>query len=174
MTIPLAERSVVAIDPTPRGIAYVFFENGEYMDADIRVTGHDDARILAVVDEIVEGTAADVLVLEDASDPHGRRHARMKHVLREISKHARKRGVPVLAVARRDVKDAWRAKGLTTKEAVAGAIAGRIPDLERFVPPLRVFPASEHRSVNLFDAASLALHLFDLASAESFPDELAR
>lgn len=172
MTLQLRERSLVALDPTPRGVAYVFFENSEYMDAGTR-GAPEDADLLAVVNEILEGTAADVLVLESPDDPRCRRHARLRHVLRVIAKHARARGVPVLTVARHDVQEAWRKKGFTTKEAVAAEIARRVPDLEPFVPAKRKFPANEDPRVNLFDAASLALHLLDAEQCDSFVDELA-
>lgn len=93
----------------------------------------------------------------------------MAAVLRAIAEHVRKLGIPVFPVARQEVRDAWRAKHVTTKEAIAAAIAERLPDLVPFVPPPRKVGHNEDARVNLFDAASLALHAFD-----SFPDELAR
>lgn len=172
MTIPYGQRSVVAIDPTPRGITYVFFENGELLDCSQRSTPPEERAILAAVDEILDGCAADVLVLEDPDVRSARRHPRMRHVLRVITTHVRKRGIPVVQVAREDVRRAWASKGITTKEAMAAAIAERLPGLTPFVPPRRKYPASEDARVNLFDAASLALTLFDASLTDSSADAL--
>lgn len=173
MTLPVHKLSVVAIDPTPRGITYVFFENGELLDSGQRSTDPEDRAILTTVDEILDGCAADVLVLEDPEIESSRRHPRMRHLLRAITTHVRKRGIPVVQIARQDVSAAWAAKGFTTKEARASAIAERLPGLAPFVPPPRKYPDSEDARVNLFDAASLALALFDLEVVASPSDELA-
>jgi hypothetical protein len=173
MTIPYGQRSVVAIDPTPKGIAYVFFENGELLDCAQRSTTADEQEILAAVDEILNGCAADILVIEDPDVRSTRRHPRMKHVLRLVTTHVRKRGIPVVQVAREEVRAAWAARGVTTKEAIAAAIAERYPLLAPFVPPPRRYPASEDARVNLFDAASLALSLLEPSAAISPVDPLA-
>jgi hypothetical protein len=173
MTIPYGQRSVVAIDPTPKGIAYVFFENGELLDCAQRSTTADEQEILAAVDEILNGCAADILVLEDPDVRSTRRHPRMRHVLRLVTSHVRKRSIPVVQVAREEVRAAWAARGVTTKEAIAAAIAERYPLLAPFVPPPRKYPASEDARVNLFDAASLALFLLEPSAAISPVDPLA-
>jgi hypothetical protein len=174
MTIPYRQRSVVAIDPTPRGIAYVFFENGELMDCSQRSTTAEESTILAGVDEILDGCATDVLVIEDPDVSSTRRHPRMRHVLRLITTHVRKRGIPVVQVAREEVRASWALLGATTKEAIAAAIAERYPLLAPFVPPPRKYPDSEDARVNLFDAASLALAVLDdPRSADSLADVLA-
>jgi hypothetical protein len=174
MTIPYGQRSVVAIDPTPRGIAYVFFENGELLDCSQRGTTAEEREILAAVDEVLDGCAADVLVLEDPDVPSTRRHPRMQHVLRLITSHVRKRGIPVVQVEREEVRASWAGRGVTTKEAIAAAIAERYPLLAPFVPPPRKYPDSEDARVNLFDAASIAIALLDdPRSADSSADLLA-
>jgi hypothetical protein len=173
MTIPYGQRSVVAIDPTPKGIAYVFFENGELLDCAQRSTTADEQEILFAVDEILNGCAADILVLEDPDVRSTRRHPRMKHVLRLVTSHVRRRGIPVVQVAREEVRVAWAAEGVRTKEAIAAAIAERYPLLAPFVPPPRRYPASEDARVNLFDAASLALSLLEPSAVTSPVDPLA-
>jgi hypothetical protein len=173
MTFPYRQRSVVAIDPTPKGIAYVFFENGELLDCSQRSTTADEQQILNAVNEIVDGCAADILVLEDPDVRTTRRHPRMKHMLRLVTSHVRKRGIPVVQVAREEVREVWAARGVTTKEAIAAAIAERYPLLAPFVPPPRKYPASEDARVNLFDAASLALSLLEPSATTSPVDPLA-
>lgn len=154
MTI-LRSRSVVAIDPTSRGIAFVFVENGTVMDWGERMRGsHDELRI---VDSVIDGCAADVLVVENADAAGCERRPRIRVLLREIVKHVRRRGVRVITVAREDVREAWLARGATNKETVASMIAARYPELSSVVPPRRKPGANEDPRVNIFDAASLVL-----------------
>lgn len=151
----LQGRSIVAIDPTTRGIAFVFIENGAVMDWGERTRGTNAE--LQIVDSLIEGCAADVLVLEDADAEGCKRRPRIKALLREIVKHARRRRVSVITVRRENVREAWLARGATNKEAVATMIAARHPELSSVVPPRRKRGANEDPRVNLFDAASLVL-----------------
>ena len=151
-------RSIVAIDPTTRGIAFIFFENGEVMDWGEHVRTSDERDELRIVDRLIDGCAADVLVLEDPDAPTSKRRARIAALLRTIAQHARRRGIAVIAVARDDVRQSWLARGLTNKEAVAAVIAGRFPELSALVPAKRKPWKTEEWRANIFDAASLALH----------------
>lgn len=153
-------RSIVAIDPTSRGIAFVFFENGKVLDFGERLRTDRGGDELQLVDELIEGCAADVLVLEDPDAPDCRRRPRLRVVLREIARHARRRKVAVFTIARADVRTAWRRDGVTNKQAVAAEIARRFPELAAVVPPARKRGANEDPRANIFDAASLALHAF--------------
>jgi hypothetical protein len=148
-------RSVVAIDPTTRGLAFVFVENGEVMDWGERTRGTNGE--LQIVDNLLDGCAADVLVLEDADAEGCKRRPRIKALLRQIVKHARRRSVKVIAVSREDVRQAWLAHGATNKETVAAMIATRHPELSSVVPPPRKRGANEDPRANIFDAASLVL-----------------
>ena len=161
-------RSIVGIDPTPRGIAFVFFERGELLDWSHLEDDAEDVAQLALLDRILDGCAADVLILEDPDAEGGRRKPRIAHLLRLFAKHAKRRGIEVVQIARRDVHGAWAAKGLTTKEAAAVVIAELLPELAHLVPPERKPGWNEVDRVNLFDAASLVLH-YD----ETLPDKLA-
>jgi len=151
-------RSIVGIDPTPRGIAFVFFELGELMDWGTFEDDPTDAAQLGLLDGILDGCAADVLVLEDADAEGSRRKPRMRHLLRLFAKHATRRGVSVVKVPRADVHQAWAKRGITTKEAVAAAIGDYFPEIAHLVPPKRKTGWNETDRVNIFDAASLVLH----------------
>lgn len=162
-------RSIVGIDPTPKGIAYVFFEGGEILDwAHVEGTA-EDAEQLALVDRVIDGCAADLLVLEDPEAAGSKRKPRMRHLLRLIATHAKKRGVRIAKVARGDVHEAWAARGITTKEGVAAAIAELLPELRDIVPPKRKTGANEAERVNIFDAVSLVLHYDESLPAEFLP-----
>jgi hypothetical protein len=153
------KRSIVAVDPTPYGLTYAFFEDGQLMDwATFRRNGEGDER--AILDRILGGTAADVVVLEDPRAPGAKRYARVRILLQALATHARKRGLEVRLVARQDVRDSWKAHGIANKQAVAAAIAARLPELRAFVPPDRKNTMREDDRVHIFDAVSLALYAF--------------
>ena len=151
-------RSIVGIDPTPRGIAFVFVERGLLMDWGTLEDDPEDGVQLALLDRILDGCAADVLVLEDPDADASKRKPRIVHLLRVFAKHARARGLEVVKVARRAVHDKWAERGLTRKEAVAAEIAEFLPELGPLVPPKRKKWANEADRVNIFDATSLVLH----------------
>jgi hypothetical protein len=161
-------RSIVGIDPTPRGIAFVFFERGELLDWAHHEDDPEDAAQLALLDAILDGCAADVLVVEDPDAQGSKRKPRVSHLLRLFARHAKRRGIEVVRIARADVHEAWAARGLTTKEAVAAAIGELLPELAHLIPPKRKIGANEAERVNIFDAASLVLR-YD----ETLPDVLA-
>lgn len=162
-------RSIVGIDPTPRGIAFVFFEAGELLDwGHLEGEANDEAQ-LALLDRVIDGCAADVLVMEDGAARGSKRKPRMRHVLRLFAAHAKKREIVVAKVARADVQAVWSDRGVTTKEATAAAIAEIIPFLRDLVPPKRKIGANEAERVNIFDALSLVLHFDETSRREPIP-----
>lgn len=150
-------RSIVAIDPTTRGIAFVFFENGHLLDWGERLRRSEEDE-LRIADALLDGCAADALVLEDPDASGSRRHPRIRRLLGNLVKHARKRGVSVMPVSRAEVLAAWAARGATNKAAIAAEIGSRFRELADLVPPPRGAGASEDPRMHIFDAASLALH----------------
>lgn len=152
------KRSIVAIDPTPRGIAFVFFERAELMDWGTRTKETEDETEIAIVDRLIGGCAADILILEDPGALGCRRRESVRKALREIARHVRRRGIEVIAVSRQEVRRAWAERAMRSKEAVAQAIASEFPELLPLVPPRRKITRSEDARVNLFDALSLLLH----------------
>lgn len=150
-------RSIVAIDPTTRGLAFVFFESGNLMDWGERLA-RDERDVLRLVDHLVDCCAASVVVLEDAAADDCRRRARIRRLLRAIARHAGRRGLCVRQVGRMDVRNAWSARGVTSKEATASAIASAFCELGALVPLKRRTGGSEDPRGNIFDAASLAIY----------------
>lgn len=154
-------RSIVAIDPTTRGIAFVFFENGEVMDWGERLRSRKEENDLALVDQVLDGCAASVLVLENPDAYGCRRRERIRRLLDSITRHARRRGFLVLRISREDVRQQWSTSGVTRKDTMAAEIARRFTELAAVVPPRRKTSANEDPRSNVFDAASLAIHAFD-------------
>jgi hypothetical protein len=160
------KRSIVAVDPTSRGLAYVFFERGELMDWGHHGSALDEQSGLVALDRLLDGCAADILVLEDPEAPRAKRRPRVKALLQSMANHARRRGIRVVAVSREEVSQAWRRRDATNKEAVAEALGAEFPELEPLVPPRREFTDSEALSTNIFDALALLLHIFGSSSVD--------
>lgn len=150
--------AILAVDPTPRGIGYVFFDRGEMLDWGQRRCGRNARSVMAFVDEILRSRGVAVLVLEDPDAANARRGQRASRLLRAMTKRVTSSGLEVLVVSRSDVRMRWAANGLTTKEVVAEALAKDFPELEPVVPPRRKAWLSEHPNVNAFDALTLLLH----------------
>src|ERR1043165_6667468 len=89
MTSITDSRAVLAIDPGPRGVAFVFFENGTLLDWGTRGKGRKE---LEVLEAMLDRFRADVLVLEDTDAFGCERRARWKHIVRRMAERARARG----------------------------------------------------------------------------------
>jgi hypothetical protein len=168
MTRIRERHSVIGVDPTSEGLAFVFFEGGELVDWGTplrRIEGDD----LAIFDRIAAGCAADVAVVEDPDAPGCVRSPRVAALLRTIAKRARRDGLRVERVPKDAVRQAWRQAGTANKESAAARMAAAFPDLLPFVPPRRKVTMSETRRVHVFDALSLVLHAFGQP-----PEDLAR
>lgn len=149
-------RAVVAIDPTSRGLAFVFLEGEVVLDWGERLRrGRDD---LPVVEALLTECRADVLVLEDPEAEGCKRRRRIRELLRRIARGARDRNIRVVPVARRAVRQAWANRGVTNKQAMAAEIASRFEELAAVLPPVRKRGANEDPRANIFDAASLLIH----------------
>ncbi len=155
-------RSIVAIDPTTRGLAFVFLENGTPLDWGERLRSSEDE--MHAVDTLLDGCAADLLVIEDPDTQGCKRRPRVRTLLRAIAKHARQRDIRVITVSREEVRSAWAARGVANKQAMAAAIAARFEELRAALPPPRRPGDSEDPRINVFDATSLAIHACDRTS----------
>lgn len=150
-------RAILGIDPTKRGLAFVFFEGGRLLDWGTR--GATDNEI-AGFELILNLCPADVIVLEDPDAVGSERRPHARKLLTRLVRAAEKRGLTVVKVSRLDVRQGWSARGVTRKHAVAKAIAEDFPALEIFVPRPRKPYMDEEARVQVFDAASLVLHAF--------------
>jgi hypothetical protein len=147
-------RSILAIDPGSRGLAFVFFENGTLLDWGTRGRGRKE---LAVLDAMLARFKADLLVLEDPDAFGCERRARIRRLLGLMAKRAMERGVVVEKVSRYAVRRAWRERDKTNKHEVAAAIADMFPEIEPYVPRERRTWDSEDPRTGIFDAVSLVL-----------------
>jgi hypothetical protein len=164
MTRIMDDRAVLAIDPGPRGVAFVFFENGTLLDWGTRGRGRKE---LEVLEAMLDRFRADVLVLENTDAFGCERRARWKHIVRRMAERARARGVAVEAVSYYAVRSAWAACGKTNKHEVATGIAALFPEVEPWVPRVRRDWDSEDARAGVFDAFSLLLHMHKTETVDS-------
>lgn len=155
MTRLLDRRCILAIEPTPRGLAFVVFEGGVVMDWGTR---RDNEGPIEVAHRLLTHFQADVLVFENP-DAHGcKRRNRVRRLLRDLAQSARYRKSATLLVSRDEVRKAWMRAGATAKHAIAAAIGRMFPEVEYLIPPPRKTYASEHARGEIFDAMSLVVH----------------
>lgn len=153
------QRSIVAIDPSSRGLAFAFFEGGLLLDWGTRRNDQDQ---IGVADRLVSTYQADVLVIEDPTARRCERRTRIRRLLRDVAAHMRSRGVVVLLVGRYEVRRSWAEIGKTTKHAVAEEIGRLFPEIEYLVPRKRRSFESEQARADIFDAISLVVHAFGI------------
>jgi hypothetical protein len=150
-------RAILGIDPTKRGLAFVYFEGGRLIDWGIRRAGSE----IADFEAIARLCPADVVVLEDPDAERSERRPSMQRALSRLGLAAELRRLVVVKVSRYEVRRGWMERGVTRKHAVAKVIAEDFPALEVFLPRPRIKAyMDEEARVQVFDAASLVLHAF--------------
>jgi hypothetical protein len=148
-----------------RGLAFVWFERGELIDWGTRSCGREPKAGRALLDVLVNVSAADIVVLEDPDAEGCLRRAHIKQFLRVAAAHARRQGLRVVKVARRDVGMIWRDRGSSTKQAIAAKLADHFTELRHLVPPPRKLFMDEVARLQIFDALTLVLAAFDRAGS---------
>lgn len=156
-------RSILGIDPTKRGLAFVFFEYGELIDWGTRSAKSDPEAWLLVLGEILTTLAAEVVVLEDPDVQGCVRRPRIRTCLRAAASHAKGSDLVVLRVSRIRVRQAWKALGNRSKQSVAERLADDFPELGPLVPPPRKVFMDEDARLQIFDALTLVLAASDRA-----------
>ena len=152
------QRSIVALDPSSRGVAFAFFERGSLLDWGTRRNDRDQ---LGVADRLLALFKADVVVIEDPDAHRCERRPRVRSLLRNIARRASGHGIAVLLVSRYEVRKSSAERGMTTKHAVASDIARMFPEIEHLVPRRRRSFQSEQARADIFDAISLVTHAFE-------------
>jgi len=164
MTTIADRRAILAIDPTSRGFAFVFFENGDLLDWGTR---RYDGSEIALLERLLARLRVDVLVIENPDAARCERKPKVKALLRRLASVARSAGIEVHTVSRFDVRQEYAARGQTRKHAVAASIAALFPELEPLVPRKRKVYRSEDARADIFDALSLLLHVWPASSEDT-------
>jgi len=157
MTLLRDPRPILGIDPTHDGVAFAFFEDSALADWG---TSRNDGNERRVLDRLVDDYGAEVIVIEDGDAPKSERRPRMRKVLRDLAAHGKKRGLAVAKVSRREVRDAWKQRGITRKQAVGAELAKLFPDLAPIVPPPRKVYRREVPRERILGTVALIVHAF--------------
>jgi hypothetical protein len=148
-------RAILGIDPTSRGLAFVYFEGGELLDWGMRGKPRDE---LGALTRILDLCPADLIVLENRKADGCLRHPRVKRALAAIEAYAREQDIEVHAVPRRRILAEEAAKGQRSKTDIAAAIAQMFRVLEIILPRPRGKYRSADRRAGIFDAAASVIH----------------
>lgn len=148
-------RRTLAIDPTPKGFAWVVLEGREILlDWGLaQVTPPEAAGVTERVKRILERARPELLVLEE---PEGsRRGRRARTIIRELAYLADEREIAWCYVTGEQVREAFG--NPANKHEIAVAVTGLFGELEHRLPDKRKLWESERERMGIFDAASFAL-----------------
>jgi hypothetical protein len=151
---------VMAVFPNSRGFGYAVFEGMLPVDwgvSDVPGVNRNEACTRRIM-RLLEKYKPDVLLLRDALEARGRR---VSDLIEAIAVMPSVAGSICLQVSRAQIREAFGYLGRPTRQAIANAIADRIPFFEPLVPPKRKIWNSEDRRMGLFDAVALALTYLD-------------
>lgn len=150
---------VLSIDPYLRGFGWALLEGPDLLvDWGIYQTRtKQPERMLGRIADLLQRYSPDSVVVEDISRPRCRRRERARSLISDICDMARAADVAVRSVAMQDVREHYRDLGAKSKDAVAGLIASRFPELRRILPPRRKNWMREDERMAVFDAIAMAL-----------------
>ena len=154
---------ILAIDPFPKGLGFVVLEGPEQLLnwGTKTAKGDRNADCLRLADELMSVYRPDVIALEDHCGEGSRRHPRVQTLIQNLLVLASSREIATRTFSRLVVIKALAEYGARTKHQIAVHIARRFPELEPHLPARRKPWDSESERMSIFDAASLALTLFD-------------
>ena len=147
--------TILAIDPTPRGLAYAFLESPAFLvDWGERIAPARSGALLRKVDELLLCYKPTLLVIEDLAAAGSRRRMRARKEIRSIELLGLKRGLSAERVSRLAVRDAFAPA--KSKFEVALRLAHFFPVLARRLPRKRKAWTTEDTRMNIFDALGFA------------------
>jgi len=161
---------VLALYPSPQGIAFVLFEDSlSLVDWGLtEMKGQTkNEHCIQFVERIVDRYSPDVIVIQDTDQRGSRRDERVRALYRSFGTLASVKGIDVARYAKADVNKAFDAAGALRKQERAQLVAAMLPALSHRIPPLRKPWMSEHPRMPLFEAASLGIaHYFHQNQAQ--------
>ena len=147
--------TILAIDPTSRGLAFAVLEAPAFLvDWGERIIPAKTGGLLRKMDELLSRFEPDLLVIEDVAVPHSRRRKRASKEIRSIELLALKRRLSAERISRLAVIDAFAPA--KSKYEVALRLAEIFPALEERLPRKRRVWTTEDARMNIFDALGFA------------------
>lgn len=162
---PAQGSTVLALYPTSRGFGFALFQGERLLiDWGAKDIRWKDKNFLAMhaVRKLIERYAPNVIVIEDTTPKHSRRHERIRILHKLITEHAKSKQINVRRFTQGSIHEHF---GVNTKYAVAEAVAHEMPMLASRLPPKRKAWMSEDARQSLFDAVALAITYY----AHRFP-----
>jgi hypothetical protein len=149
----------LAVDPTTKGFAFVVLEEGVLIDWGVRHAGSEKNRgSIRKLNILIADYKPDVLVMEDVHDRSSRRLRRIRLLIGQFAREARRHQVMVRRVTRTAVHLHFRTNSWqVTKHRIALALAERFPELRGRLPRVRKLWMTEDERMSIFDALAMAL-----------------
>jgi hypothetical protein len=162
------EIRVLAVDPTSKGFGFAIFEGStRLIDWGVKHATKDKNRAsVNQVGELVALYQPDILLVEDSAAPGSRRCERVCELMARLRSLASTHKTRFRKVSMHKVRKFFAAEGARTKRQIAVSIAGKFPELEPKLPPLRKPWMSEDERMAIFDAAAFALTFLELTKKE--------
>jgi hypothetical protein len=166
MNRPRKHVIVMGIHLNSRGYGFALFEGPlapiDWGVVEVRRT-NKRVQLLDRVRAQFERFVPDIVVLQNTTDPRTRRTHRIRHLNEMVMELAEELCIGLVTYSRDDMRRCFDYVGPVNKDRIAAAIAKHIPELDRFVPPVRKPWMSEDARMGIFDAAALVLTFFHKA-----------
>jgi hypothetical protein len=158
---------VLGVAPGSRGFGFALFEAAhlpiDWGVKEIRGVSakrrplEKNRRCLESLERLLDDTLPAVLVLEDWRVESSQRSPRINSLLHAMTRSARRRNVVPARYSRAQMRKMFSAYDAHSKDEIAAAIAGIVPELHPKLPPRRKPWQSEHYAMAMFEAAGLVL-----------------
>lgn len=172
MTASAPDEVVLAISPTPHGIAYAAFEAPlTPIDWGFKRIKDEDknARSFEFVNKLCTALRPETLVIEDCETAPSKRQERVRRLYALIATLAETDNRPLARYSKERVRRTFREAGAIDRYEIAQAIASYIPAFVYRMPKVRKLWQSQDDRLAIFDAAALALTHYAFIPDEDEP-----
>ncbi|MGH9459931.1 MAG: hypothetical protein ACRD1X_01845 [Vicinamibacteria bacterium] len=168
MTSPsVAGTRILAIDPTPKGLGFVVFEERRGLIYWGVRNAREHSESLRLFRRLVDRYEPEIVVLGDYRAWDARRPARVRELMKRIARVAATRDIETRMISPAAQEAAFAEVGASTKQQVAMALVRRFPELADALPPVRRLWMSEDYKMAIFDAAALGVAFFHAAQDDA-------
>ena len=149
----------MGIFPTSQGLGFAVFQ-GPWHTLGAGTRGFADKKdkntvMLLKVAELIHRYHPDVIVVEDFAGAGSRRVKRIERLIRSIEELAGRKKIRVHSYSRSMIRECFAEFDAWTKQEIAHAIAGVLPQFNGQVPPPKKIWQKEHARMCVFDAVAL-------------------
>jgi len=150
-------KRIIGIDPCSRGFGYVVIEaNGRLLDWGLTGSGSRGPSDLLHVLERIALKYGEIRLAVEKCRP-GQRSKYVNRLIQRIVSYAALSSIECVLCSRHDVRRCLGLDESATKHQIAVRLCELFPDLLQILPHQRRLWDGEHLSMNVFDAAGLAV-----------------